>query len=331
MDESRVRELKRVYCQITKGFTPVTYNGGKFFIKHFGISDQSEIDDFYYDQIKILEGRGIPSEKMVLERLNSKKVWMAGDEIEIAAKEGYILQLEKSRDKQFVPSQIESFNKMILTERIALAKKKKERAELIGRTRESFANEATNTFFIIKSFKKDEECKIPFFTDEEFSYMDDDKLYEYNLLYNASMKLYKADHIKRIALQSFFQNLFYLAENIHQFWGVPIKDLSIYQSDLSSYGRYYKGIIQNSEHEIPEDVRTDPDKLVSYTKMNEKMKEQMNKGTGHNVTFNGNAEDMKKMNIKVSNPYGVEARRLGRNLTKEDMLMIDKGLGHQLK
>ena len=47
--------LKRLFVEITKGYTEVKNNKGAFYIKHFDIGCQSEIDDFYFDKLDQLE------------------------------------------------------------------------------------------------------------------------------------------------------------------------------------------------------------------------------------------------------------------------------------
>lgn len=324
--------LKRLFVEITKGYTEVKNNKEVFYIKHFDIGCQSEIDDFYFDKLDQLEYSGIPTEAEVLESLEKKRIWTKTDENFIKAKELEMGNLIKTRDKQMLPSMIDHFDGLIKDVKNEITKKKNERAGLIGMTRERFANDSLNSFFILRSFYKDKEGKTPLFSEDVFDEMEDSEVLEYTILYNKSMKLYNDNSIKKIAVQSFFQNIFYLAEDVYQFWGKPIKDLTIYQAELSSYGRYFKSIIQNSEHEIPDDIRSDPDRLISFTKANGKMKEEMSKGTGHNHSITGTAEDFKKLGIKTNNVYGEVMRQLGKTtLTKEEMLLIDRGEAHLIK
>jgi hypothetical protein len=325
------RELKRLFVEITKGYTEVRRGKEVFYIKHFNQEDQFEIDDFYFQKLESLKDSGIPTEEQVLEQLAKKKIWTTQDEVWLSQKELEINQLVKTRDKQSLPSQIEYFDGLIQTERTELFRKKAQRAGLIGDTRERFANQSVNSYFILQSFYKDKECQNLLVSPEEFEEMEDDTLLDFSLLYSKSMKMYNDESIKKVAVCSFFQNLFYLAENIQQFWGKPIKDLTIYQTELSSYGRYFKSVLQNSEHEIPEEIRSDPDKLLGFAKMDNKMKENLSKGSGQNASFTGTKEDAKKLGIKLTNEYSKHAKRLGRNLTRDDMLMIDKGEGHKIK
>jgi hypothetical protein len=325
------RDLKRLYSEIVKGFTPVKTDWGVSYIKHFSIEDQYEVDEFYVCKLAELEQSGIPSEKMVLEFLEKKKVWGAIDEVEIAQKELYIRNLEKTKGQKYLPSDVEYFDSLIADEMKILREKKTRRVQLLGRTRESFANEATNNFFVLKSFRKDRECLVPLISDSDFQSMEDEELLRYHVLYNSAMSEYTGNGIKKVSIQPFFQDVFYLAESVYEFWGKPIKDLTIYQSQLSSYARYFKSAIQNSEVEIPEEIRNDPDKLISFFSVDKKMREQISKGTGHNVSVQGTAEDFQKLGIKTQNPHSVWARKLRRNLTRDDMLAIDRGEGHLLK
>jgi hypothetical protein len=231
-----------------------------------------------------------------------------------------------------MPSQIDYFQNLINEEKALLRKKKIERLSLIGRTRETFANEATNTFFILKSFHSDRNLDSPLISSQDYDYMEDDKLIEFTVLYNKSMRLYSDNSIKKVSVSPFFQEMFFMAEDIYQFWGKPIKDLTIFQARLSSDARHFKNIIRNSQHEIPEEIRNDPDKILAFSRMDSGMKDQMSKGTGHNHSITGTPEDFKKLNIKTQNLYGEVARRLGKTtLTKEEMLLIDRGEEHLIK
>lgn len=323
--------LKKVYFDIVSGFTRAKIGGDFIYIKHFGLGDQVDLDSHYQNTLEEIESKGIPSEAKMLVRLEKMGLWSKEDEDQIEKLNKDIKELIDSRNKVAYPSKKKYFQNIIDRESLVLDTKNKQRTELLSRTSEKIADSRLNDFFVIKSFYKDKECKVQYFSDLSYETFVDEDLVEFISIYNNSMSEINDKNIKLICLQPFFQNSFYLANSVYEFWGKPLISLTIHQSDLSGYGRYFKSVLENSETKIPDEIKSDPEKLIKFMQLDQSQRDIMEKtGDNHNVGFVGTDEDAKSMGVKFENRYSIysqrkEAKGLGRSLSMQEMFRIDKG------
>ena len=82
--------LKRILRDVVRGHSLASYREKRIYVKHLGIIDQVDIDDYRDEHYAKAKKRGIPTEKEILELLIENKVWSKEEEEEIAKKEKYI-------------------------------------------------------------------------------------------------------------------------------------------------------------------------------------------------------------------------------------------------
>ena len=74
-------------------------------------------------------------------------------------------------------------------------------------------------------------------------------------------------NLKRVAVSGFYLNNFYLCkDNPFIFYGKPVVGLTYPQTELFSFGRYFKGILTEIKPPPTEEQLDDPDKLIEMLK-----------------------------------------------------------------
>ena len=138
--------------------------------------------------------------------------------------------------------------------------------------------------------------------------------------------------LKRIALADFFTNIFYLCDdNVFNFYGKPVINLTFHQIEIYSYGRYFKSILQNSEDKIPEHIAEDPDKLIEWAESSKNVKDVLEKSSvsdkdGAATSIVGaTKEDLAKAGISQDEDVidlSKKAQEQGGKLTMEDLMKL---------
>ena len=85
-DEEKSFLLHKVFVDITKGFSASTEGDDLIYIKHFGLTDQVELDSFYHAIFDKAAAKGLPTEEERLEFLTQEGVWGKKQEEDIAKK-----------------------------------------------------------------------------------------------------------------------------------------------------------------------------------------------------------------------------------------------------
>ena len=121
-------------------------------------------------------------------------------------------------------------------------------------------------YMIWLSFYKDVEFSEKAWSKEQFDELSRGDLNDLVLIYNSCMDRLSNEEMKKIAISSNFTNYFYLcSDNVSEFFGKKILDLTFFQTMLASYGRLFKNIQENNS-DIPESVLSDPDALMDFAK-----------------------------------------------------------------
>lgn len=289
-------ELRKAYGQIILGASPTQINGATAYIRHFTPLDQGELDGGYTFFLEKALNSGLSSEEQRLKELADVKCWTEEDEAGIEKQRDYLNGLIETKKLLALPSQIERHGHQIKEAQLLLNFKLSERHQAVGMTAESFAGRKLNEFYIFKSLFKDRELKIPLFSEEEFDYLDISEVNDLVVAFNKSIGLLSDANIKKIALATFFQNSFSLCDdNIYNFYGKPIVGLTFYQSELASYGIFFKRIL-NAEMKPPVDIINDPDKIIDWQSGSRNREKLVSSTQGSNVAiFNATKEDIKSL------------------------------------
>ena len=250
------QRCRKLYNQIISGCTPASFLDSKVFIKHFTDNDFSSFEEehefFLEDALK----RGLSSEEDSLKTLIELEHWSEEKEEKIQDLNGSIAAAQKQikelpADMIHTKPGIENFMQSLEATKYAL---EKERGELIGTTAESFAQRKNNERIILHSLYKDEDLTETFFTEDEFNELTQDSLVKAISLYNQNMEFFTENWIKMIAALPSFLNAYFLCNDDPRiFFGKPVIELTIYQTDLFSKGKYFKSILNESEADGPDE------------------------------------------------------------------------------
>jgi len=150
-------------------------------------------------------------------------------------------------------------------------------------------------------------------------------------IYNGVNLKFSEQNLKKIALSSFYLNMFNLSsDNPYYLYGKPIVDLTFYQMEIFSFARYFKNVVSNSKHSPPEEYYNDPDKLIEWLEtsknadeMIEKNDTQKTDGTVATSIIGAKKEDLAKIGAdkNVISLHDV-AEQKGGVLTMEDLMKL---------
>ena len=153
--------------------------------------------------------------------------------------------------------------------------------------------------------------------------MDQTELYAYIFLYNNSLVNFTSKYIKQIAAMPFFINSFLISNDDPMiFFGKPIIDLTNYQIDIFSTGKFYKSVM-SSRGNPPEEYYEDPEKVVEWYESSKSVEEihKQTEGKEASTIVGADKEEMKQL-IK-SDPTAVD---LNKEVSKK---MKEKGVSFE--
>lgn len=263
MDYEEEIQLRKAYADICNGFSITKLGQQAYYIKHINIIDQIELDELRQKFFADAKKRGIKTEKEILENLQKKQLWTQKQINELAQEENYLKNLAKTKSKLALKTQIEQIEKQMAESFAKVRKMISIRQSLIGKTAEAVAEDKTQYEYIRMFFYLDKNLLQRAFSNEDVYDWTEKEASAYLNEYVKTLNLFDVNKIKKISLQPFFSNLFYLCgDKIVDFFGKPIYQLTVYQSNLLSYGQYYKNIIIHND--IPDELMNDPDKIEDF-------------------------------------------------------------------
>jgi len=240
---STSKECRDVYRQILQGYTHVEEEG--FYIKHFKESDLGFIESAYQSCAKKSAEEGLYTVRQKLEFLKEGEFWTEDEEGKyltqsLAVKDSYDF-LHKINDE----GQRKNFEEKIIPEQEALlAKIKTERSELLEPTVETFCQKQVNELYVYHALYKGGGLKKPFFSKEEFDDLSFWEVGEMVAKYNKATVRFSDINLKIIAVNSFFLNAFFMSDDDPvKFFGRNILDLTMFQMNIFSRGKFYKSVL----------------------------------------------------------------------------------------
>ena len=294
------QELRKVFCEITQGFTPVEFGGKNLVIKHLRQHDQYLLEKRREEVYERAKAQGLPTEEEAIETLIEGEVWSKEEENEIVTFEEYLKNLQETKKNLIIPSQIEAINKDIdeAQEKLGTAKGKKN--SMLTQTCEGYAQLKSNDYSIYLCLYKDEKFKEKFISWERFGELSKAELSELLEVYTTASGHLNIDNIKFLALSHIFSLYYNLVGDsaLHNFFNEPLHELSFYQLNLLNYGKVLHSILDNVEG-IPEAIKEDPDDLLAYAESKRKtksMKEKSQDKQGFSV-MGATQKDMRDMGV----------------------------------
>tara|TARA_Y100000034_G_C6904611_1_gene419388 strand:+ start:2208 stop:3212 length:1005 start_codon:yes stop_codon:yes gene_type:complete len=325
----KISVLKRILRDVARGFSLAHYKGKRIYVKHLGVVDQVDIDDYREEHYVRAKERGIPTEKETLELLIETGEWSEEQEQAIDRAEKYITQLIENKSGMYLQSQLDSQEKAIEDERKALVEKVAIRRSLLGNTCEEYADKRCVDLYVMRSFFKDREFKKRVFTQESFDDLSHAGLSIVTSIYDKIFGTFTEENFQKLVIEDFYSTYLHACEKPIDFFGMPTLELTHYQLRLYSYTILFKGIFTSGE-EIPFRIRKNPQKILDWArnpKGREKAREVMEKSAdGGAGLFGATKEDLDTLGVETSGPGTVSleevAKKKGGSLTMKDLMEL---------
>jgi hypothetical protein len=291
--------LRRIYRDVCRGYTETQYTGAPVYIKHLTIFDQTDIDLLREKAFDSVRARGVKTEADKLKWLADKGLWTRKDEGDLAAQSAYVDNLEKTKNKLAIKSQINQVNSQLTEAQKKLTILINKRAHFLGLTAEHVAEQKVQYEHIRLAFHADTNLTIPRFVSADIGALSDDDADRLLYDYISCIKQFSPDNLRRIAIAPWFTNQFGLCgDRLETFFGRPIVALTVYQANLLHYGQYFQSIM--TQNDLPKDIINDPDKIEDYILRSRNLKNMVSKaGKGDRVGIvGGTSDDFKAMGVE---------------------------------
>ena len=111
--------FKRIFRDVVRGHSINYYNNKKIYVKHLGVNEQVDLDDYRLEHLERAKQRGIPEEKEVLKFLKDSGDWTDKDEKDISDQHSFIQSLIDNKAGLYLQSQIDKQDELIHKARFA--------------------------------------------------------------------------------------------------------------------------------------------------------------------------------------------------------------------
>ncbi len=296
--QSFYTDILHCYSYVSKGeFAP-------FYIKHLTAFDLAEVEQASYFYSEEAKKSQIPTIEEKCAELIKENLWTKDKDREIKDKEDFVTNLKLSKSKQLAQKMIDQFGAEISKIEQEIFILKIEKQSLMGFTVDSYVNKRLSDFCVSQFLFKNATLKELLFTDDEFNDLNNEDINNLINEYKKNSDNFNTKNLQKIALSSFFLNFFYLCENNPlTFYGVNVAYLTLYQSELFSYGIRFKNILSELRGKVDDAILSDPEKLLEYYdrgKNVDEIIEKINKdgNEGGTLSMPGlTADDYKKAGI----------------------------------
>lgn len=314
-------KLKLLFNDLLRGFCTSSFDNKTVNIKHLTHFDVADFDVKYNEFFEEAKNGGVQTIKEREDFLISEGSWSADKDKTIKDNQLFVIGLRETKAKLFRQAEVDQINKTIQESEIKIRVLEEEKSQLLQFTAESFANKKITEYQIFKSLFFDNR---PFYTKEEYDQLTDIDLSQIAKVYNEKFMFFNERNFKRIALSNFFLNSFYLCkDNPFTFYGKPVVQLTLFQTEVFSHAVYFKHILSNSASKPPGNVMEDPDKLIDWHNSSKSVKEQIDKGKKPEDLVGVTQKDRELLGIQGNNMHNklVElAKKKGSALSAEEIM-----------
>ena len=250
------KECRNAYRDILQGYTHIPKEDK--YIKHFAEADLGLLESIYSSyKIEAVE-MGLMTEFDKLEFLKEDEFWTQIEEDEYIQAKQNLADTISHMGKIVIPEQREKFKEEIEKEEEVFREISRKRDEIVNPTVESYCNKKINEDYVYRAFYKDEQLLEPYYTKEEYSELSYREVGAIVQEYNQAISAYSEKNIKRIAVNTFFLNAFMMSDNDPvKFYGKSILEMTVYQMNLYTRGKFCKSILQESEMGPPDQYYAD--------------------------------------------------------------------------
>lgn len=324
-------DLKLLFSEIINGYTTAEYEDlGVFYIKHLNNLDSSALEvkrDYYF---KYAQNAGLVTSDQKERELIEENEWSEDKNREIRNLEVVIKNLNNTKKKLITQAQKKHVERQIVSENQKLKRLKFEKFLKLGNTCDFFADKKVNEYVIYYSFYQDDKLTSPRFSWEEFNDLETQELQKLVLVYNNRMNNYTEDNFKKLALNPRFMNLYMLCEdNPYNLWGRALIELTMYQLELFSFGRYFKHIMKELKTtQLDYEVYENPQILIDRYEVGQASGNISRKASeSDGVGVVGDVRDRKNMGLEDGNAINLTeaAKKKGGSLSMQDLIQLQGG------
>ena len=237
-----VKDCRNAYREILQGYTYLDEE--KLHVKHFKEADLGFIEYVYKRCEKRITEMGVFPLREKLELLNKEEYWTEQDEADYLQASTAVADAYEFSKRLTNSKQIENFKETIKKQEEVYTKIQETRHNLVEPTVETYCNKKINEEYVRKALCVDESLEKCIYSQEEFEELSYREVAEMVKAYNKAMAKFTEDNIKKICVNNFFLNAFLMSENDPvKFFGTSVLDLTVYQLNLFSRGKFYKFIL----------------------------------------------------------------------------------------
>ncbi len=306
MNVKKNSHLKSIYAEIIRGASPTRIGPNFLYIRHPSTVESAELEYKYEEFLKEAINSGIETSEEKEKYLISVGLWSNEKNLEILKWKEFLKSMAITKSKLLLKADIDGLNTQIQEGELQLLGLEMEKREILGLTAENYASQKFNDVTVLNSFFIDSGLKTLFFQKHEEIDSSEINLYLEN--YSEVIHKFREENIKRLAIQPFFQNTYYLSENdIYKYYGKPIIDLTIYQISLFNLAGYYKEALKAHGGEITDEILDNPDSFVEKVvqkKNIDQVLENAKDGSASSIV-GMTAEDRKRAGITKGETIGL--------------------------
>ena len=315
-----------LFSEIINGYSVVKHSFfGNLYLKHFSYADTGEMENIYANFFEEARLNNIPTYKEQEEYIIKENLWTEKDELDILQQESFLSTIRLNYSKEYLNSRRAGVKKTIEDAEVKVNALKLRKDSFISKTAESYANQKSFLHRVSQSFFKDR--KLTELINQD---IDDDNYEELSKLFYHSNNKLCVENIKKISISTFFINIFHISDNnIYHFYGKPIIELTNYQIDLFSWGKYFKHMMSEHGNFIPSHVQENPDKFMDWIDMRKNAKDARvlgDENDGGSMSIVGaNKGDYEILGLQITDNTKLrqKMKEKGGILTKDDLYAID--------
>jgi len=303
--------LRKGFRDIARGYSSGYILSQEAYIRHMSHCEQIEQDDKREEFFNRAKKEGLKTNDEKLKDLIKNGFWSDQKEKELNDSKEVLLGLyEGKRNNIKMPSAVKDYIKLIEAEEKVYNSKMHEKRVALGLTCEVYAERNLNDFYIVSNIFKDKNLEHPLFQDED---LDDDNVEKIISDFNSILECCSDENIKKMTMQPFFQNYFFLVgDNLIDFFGKPICNLTFFQVSLIRQAQRIKSIYTNFDtSKWPKEVLENADLFVDYADTVSKSKkdaEEQGAFDGDSVTVGMKKEDSDVLGVKTADNMAKQAQ-----------------------
>jgi hypothetical protein len=321
--------FENLFLEIKDGFSEFDFQDQVLYIKHSDLNQLKVINDNYEFFLGRAKKMGIPTEEQVLQDLEEGDLWTKKDESLYQSLEIEISNIKKTLSNLFVEKEKNNLKQRLNEAEKEYLEKKNIRSALTLNSAEQYAERKSNEKFVFHSLYKDKECSNLFYNDDEFDEIDNKELSELYVIYNNCAEKFSNKNLKLLSISQMFTSLLNIySKDLSNFFKKHPLDLTFYQINLLNYGKLFLSIFQN--HEIPESISKDPEKILEHIDKSKKikkenLKEKSSKSDGFSYA-GATQKELEKMGGKKQKGVDIHsiAGEKGGELSMDDFMKIHK-------